>query len=45
MAKRNITSKKGLFGWVYHFDESRNCVGKSRPGLFGTDYTTLEEEE
>ena len=35
MAKRNITSRKGLFGWVYHFDESGNSVGKSRPGLFG----------
>lgn len=35
MAKRRITSRKGLFGITYHYDESGRQIGKSRPGLFG----------
>lgn len=35
MAKRQTISRPGFFGWVYHFDEAGNCIGKSRPGLFG----------
>lgn len=35
MAKKRITSKHGLFGMVYHYDENGKCVGKSRPGLLG----------
>ena len=34
MAKKRITSRPGLFGTVYYFDENGNPVGKSRPGLF-----------
>ena len=33
MAKKRITSRPGLFGTVYYYDESGNPVGKSRPGL------------
>lgn len=35
MAKKRITSKPGLFGMVYHYDEKGKHVGKSCPGLFG----------
>lgn len=35
MAKKRITSKPGLFGMVYHYDEKGKYVGKSRPSLFG----------
>ena len=35
MAKKRITSKPGLFGYVYHYDEHGNCIGKSRPSLMG----------
>lgn len=35
MAKRRITGKPGLFGYVYHYDEKGKCVGKSRPSLMG----------
>ena len=34
MAKKRITSKPGLFGTVYYYDEKGRPVGKSRPGLF-----------
>lgn len=33
MAKKRITSRPGLFGTVYYYDENGNPVGKSRPGL------------
>lgn len=33
MSKKHIISKPGLFGYVYHYDESGKCIGKSRPGL------------
>lgn len=33
MAKKRITSKPGLFGYIYHYDEKGKCIGKSRPGL------------
>ena len=35
MAKRRITSRPGLFGYIYHYDENGNYLGKSRPGLWG----------
>lgn len=35
MAKKRITSRPGLFGMVYHYDESGKIIGKTRPGLFG----------
>lgn len=34
MARKRITSRPGLFGTVYYYDESGKPVGKSRPGLF-----------
>ena len=34
MAKRRITSKPGLFGMTYHYENGK-YVGKSRPGLLG----------
>ena len=34
MAKKRITSRPGLFGTVYYYDEKGNPIGKSRPGLF-----------
>ena len=33
MAKKRITSRPGLFGTVYYYDENGKSVGKSRPGL------------
>ena len=33
MAKKRITSRPGLFGTVYYYDENGRPVGKSRPGL------------
>ena len=33
MAKRRITSRPGLFGAVYYYDDNGKPVGKSRPGL------------
>ena len=33
MAKKRITSRPGLFGTVYYYDENGKPVGKSRPGL------------
>lgn len=35
MAKKRISSRPGLFGFVYHYDENGNCIGKSRPSLMG----------
>ena len=35
MSKKRITSRPGLWGYVYHYDERGNCIGTSRPGLFG----------
>ena len=34
MARKRITSRPGLFGTVYYYDENGKPVGKSRPGLF-----------
>lgn len=34
MARKRITSRPGLFGTVYYYDENGNSIGKSRPGLF-----------
>lgn len=34
MAKKRITSKPGLFGVTYHYENGK-CIGKSRPGLWG----------
>lgn len=34
MAKKRITSKRGLFGMTYHYENGK-YVGKSRPGLLG----------
>ena len=34
MAKKRITSRPGLFGTVYYYDENGKPVGKSHPGLF-----------
>ena len=34
MAKRRITSKPGLFGMTYHYENGK-YIGKSRPGLLG----------
>ena len=33
MARKRITSRPGLFGTVYYYDENGKPVGKSRPGL------------
>lgn len=33
MARKRITSRPGLFGTVYYYDENGKSVGKSRPGL------------
>ena len=33
MARKRITSRPGLFGTVYYYDENGRPVGKSRPGL------------
>ena len=33
MGKKRITSRPGLFGTVYYYDENGRPVGKSRPGL------------
>lgn len=35
MAKKRITSKHGLFGYIYHYDENGKCIGKSRASLMG----------
>lgn len=35
MAGNRITSRPGLFGYVYHYDARGRCIGKSRPGLIG----------
>ena len=34
MAKKRVTSRPGLFGTVYYYDENGKPIGKSRPGLF-----------
>ena len=34
MAKKRITSKPGLFGMTYHYENGK-YIGKSRPGLLG----------
>ena len=34
MRKKRITSRPGLFGMTYHYEDGK-YVGKSRPGLFG----------
>ena len=34
MARKRITSRPGLFGTVYYYDENGKTIGKSRPGLF-----------
>ena len=34
MVRKTIKSRPGLFGTIYYYDENRNPVGKSRPGLF-----------
>ena len=36
MAKKEITSRPGLFGTTSHYDSRGRQVGESRPGLFGT---------
>ena len=36
MAKKEITSRPGLFGTTNHYDSRGRKVGESRPGLFGT---------
>ena len=33
MAKKRITSKPGLFGVIYYYDEDGKLIAKSRPGL------------
>lgn len=33
MARKRITSRPGLFGTVYYYDDNGNPIGKSRPGL------------
>lgn len=35
MAKKRITSKPGLFGYTYHYDERGKRIGKSRPRIVG----------
>lgn len=35
MAKKRVTSRPGLFGYIYHYDEKGKCIGKSRPSLMG----------
>lgn len=35
MAKKRITSKPGMFGYIYHYDEKGKRIGKSRSGLIG----------
>lgn len=34
MAKKHITSRPGLFGTIYYYDENGKPIGKSHPGLF-----------
>lgn len=36
MAKKEITSRPGIFGTTNHYDSKGHKVGESRPGLFGT---------
>ena len=36
MAKKEITSRPGLFGTVNHYDSKGHKIGESRPGFFGT---------
>lgn len=36
IAKKEITSRPGLFGTVNHYDSKGKKIGKSRPGLFGS---------
>ena len=36
MAKKEITSRPGMFGTTNHYDSRGRKVGESRPGLFGT---------
>ena len=33
MAKKRITSRPGLFGIIYYYDEDGKLIAKSRPGL------------
>ena len=40
---KKITSKPGLFGITYHYDENGNYLGKSRPGLFGNTQVHFDE--
>ena len=35
MVKKRITSRPGLFGYIYHYDKNGKCIGKSRPSLIG----------
>lgn len=36
MAKKEISSRPGLFGTTNHYDSNGKKIGESRPGLFGT---------
>ena len=36
MAKKEITSRPGLFGTTNHYDSKGRKIGESRPGMFGT---------
>lgn len=44
MAKKRITSRPGLFGMTYHYDENGKCIGKSRPGLLNGTKVYFDEK-
>lgn len=44
MAKKRITSKPGLFGMTYHYDENGKYIGKSRPGLLDGTKVYFDEK-
>lgn len=43
MAKKEITSRPGLFGTTVHYDSNGRKVGESRPGLFGSKKTKWDK--
>lgn len=45
MAKKEITSRLGLFGTTNHYDSRGKKIGESRPGLLGQPTITTQKAE
>ena len=43
MAKKEITSRPGLFGSEHHYDAKGKKIGRSDPGFFGSKTTKWDK--